>query len=90
MAKGSHWAALRSLRFVGAYEPMTNVWSLKLDRYLPSPAKLAFKGVAAVLLVQLDGRGGNTRTVCSCADGLAPEREDDRPPADGLVELVDE
>lgn len=42
--EGQPLAALRSLRFVGAYEPMTNVWSLKLDRYLPSPAKLAFKG----------------------------------------------
>jgi hypothetical protein len=43
MAKGSHWLPFaHSVR--RAYEPMTNVWSLKLDRYLPSPAKLAFKG----------------------------------------------
>jgi hypothetical protein len=42
--EGQPLAALRSLRFVAAYEPMTNVWSLKLDRYLLSPAKLAFKG----------------------------------------------
>jgi hypothetical protein len=43
-AEGQPLAALRRLSFVEAYEPMTNVWSLKLDRYLPSPAKLAFNG----------------------------------------------